>query len=165
MRLNHINETAESLGVRIEQFTTDDYDTDYDPWVAADEADQVMRDSRINVGRNKELTLIALVGDRVVGAVYSSFSLDTEYKPDDVWVYDFDVAVAKQYRGHSKIGLRLIDAALTNYRNLTADLPPDSKAYIKLYVVNPKLIRFLERSRGFEIEAEHSHGSAHMVRY
>lgn len=125
---------------------------DLDPWVTADQADKVAADSKIRISNNKQLTLMAVNGDTVIGGVWSA--IDTA---DEQPYYDFDVAVSPAHR-NSNVGLKLIEAAIQDA------IDNDIQA-IKVYVINPKLIKVLERRYGFEIEAEHGHGTAHMVKY
>ena len=157
MRLYSIYEDV-NPNVAIVRYDQDSYD--YDTNIAADQADQVAKNSGIRISRDKELLYIALVGDAVVGAVWSSLYED----PDNpgVFVFDFDVAVEPKFRSprpEYQIGIKLIEAALQEYRYHRSEHP----TYIRVWVVNPKLVRFLERQYGFEIEAEHGDGSAHMV--
>jgi len=125
---------------------------DYDPWVAADQADAVMKNSGIRPDRNKELAFIAFDdSDNVVGAAFDSVINSEGYGQE----YSFDVAVDKEYR--SGIGIELIKACIER-----ADELPER--VIRLWVINPKLVGILERRFGFDIEQQHSDGSAHMVK-
>jgi len=150
--------------LRIEYFNPESFDIDYDPWVAADQADAIANKVGIRIGRDKELTLIAMLGDQCVGAVWSTWYPDRERQTtddeDDVWIYDFDVVSDPTYRAAGPIGLKLIEAALDEYRH--AEHP---RKMIRVYVVNPKLITYLERHYGFENEGTYSHGAAHMTYY
>lgn len=140
------------------EYTDDDL---YDPWDAAEQAEEVARVSGIRISRNKELSLMALnsSGD-VVGAVWSSYENDDD---QEAMVYDFDVAVLPQYRKHeSMIGIKLIDSALEDFNNLRAENP---RSYVRVWVVNPRLARVLERMYGFEPENTHGDGSTHMTYY
>lgn len=139
--------------VNIVPWTDDDYDTSYDPWVAADQADQVAAKSGIRIDSSKELSWIALnEQDVVVGAVWSHLS------NDDPPVFDFDVAVDPQWRT-KRLGLQLIDQAIEDIRNYQSEF---SGTYARVWVVNPKLVRVLENHYDFEIESLHPDGSAHM---
>ena len=78
-------------------------------------------------------------------------------------VYDFDVAVLPEYRKHeSLVGIKLIDSALEDFQSLKAEEP---RSYVRVWVVNPRLARVLERMYGFEPESTHSDGSAHLIYY
>jgi hypothetical protein len=127
----------------------DDYDDiDYDVWVAADQADAVMKKSGIRPDRNKELSLIALDNkSNVIGAVYDSYDHNEK-------TYSFDVAVLPEYR--SGTGLKLIKEAI--------EIGQGFDYNITLWVVNPKLVKVLENKFDFEIETQHSDGSAHMIK-
>ena len=126
---------------------------DYDPWVAADQADEVMKKSGVRPDRNKELRFIALdENDDVVGAAFDSIVNSEEYGLE----YSFDVAVNPEYRG--SIGIELIKSCLEEANQY-------EERVIKLWVVNPKLVNVLEKKFGFEIEMKHGDGSAHMIKY
>lgn len=132
------------------------YMADPDDWETADKAYQIASDSNINIFRSKELTLVAQIGDEVVGAVWSSFTIDDDYSKEageDVYCYDFDVVVSSKSRSiglsSARIGPKLIDEALKHYRSLRSEF---GNAYIRVWVVNPKLAGYLERRYGFQPE-------------
>jgi hypothetical protein len=152
-------ESIVSSNVQIIPYDEDGYDTDYDQWVVADQAEKIANDSGIRIARNKTLAYFARVADDVVGAVWSDVYEDTD---QDVQVYDFDMAIDKSYRNQVGIFLRLMDAAMKDYRYLRSDFP---QSYIRVWVVNPRLVGVLERRYGFELEDEHGGGTAHMVYY
>lgn len=162
MKLKNIIESQQAIQI----VRWDEMAEEYDPWVVADEADQIARESNIRISRDKELTFIALDGDTAVGAIWSSLLMDD----DDDWlvennnyaIFNFDVAVKPSNRG-GQIGLRLIDAAIEEYRDISSSL--DQDVIIKVWVVNPKLVRVLENKYGFEISQGHGDGSAHMTHY
>jgi len=141
---------------------------DPEDWEAADQADRIASNSGIRISRNKELTLVAQVGGEVVGAVWSAFERDDEASQEygeDVYRFDFDVAVDPKSRAmgmaSARIGPKLIDAALDHYRSLKSEF---GNAYIRVYVVNPKLAGYLERRYGFEPEGRGwSQDSLHMI--
>lgn len=144
---------------------------DPDDWESAEKAEQIAAVSGINIFRNKELTFIAQIGDKVVGAVWSSFAVDrdaSESHGEDIYCYDFDVAVAPLSRAtgmsSARIGPKLIDAALKHYKSLKSEF---GHAYIRVWVVNPKLAGYLERKYGFESEGggNWSQNNPHMVYY
>jgi ribosomal protein S18 acetylase RimI-like enzyme len=151
MRLSSIIED-----VQITYWSDDGPDDNlYDPWIAADQADQVAASSGIRVDRNKELSYIALDNDQVVGALWSSLEQE-----DYGWVYSWDVAVDPKYR-NAKIGIQLIDAAIANFENHRAEF---GDVRMRVWAVNPKLVRVLERKYDFDVEQGFSDGSAMMVR-
>jgi len=125
---------------------------DYDPWVAADQADAVMKKTGIRPNRSKNLTFIALdEKDEVIGAAFT----ETTNTEDYGFEYSFDLAVLPEHRG--SVGMELIRACIDEAKSL-----PDN--IIRLWVINPKLVRVLERKFDFEIEQQYSDGSAHMVK-
>ena len=128
------------LEYKIEYF---DQDTDdYDPWLVYDQADFIFKKSDIRPGRDKDLKIIAIEGDKVLGAVYTDL-----HEEDDIWIYSFDVAVDPSKRD-DRVGLKLIDAAIKDYKNERAVL---GNVEMKVMVVNPKLSKYLERKYGFEV--------------
>lgn len=128
-----------------------------DPWVAADQADNVANRSRIRISRNKNLFFVAVHNEQVVGAIWADEYENGDYDPV-VRVLDFDVAVDPDYRGAAMVGLQLIDEAISYFRNSENDM-------IRVWVINPKLVRVLESKYNFEIESQQNDGSAHMVHY
>lgn len=143
-------------------FDSDGFDTDYDPWVVAGQAEAIADRVGIRISRDKQLTYVALIEDRCVGAVWSNWYQTDEYDEDEdgerAWVFDFDVVSDPAYRAAGPIGVKLIEAALDEYRAANW-----YRKMIRVYVVNPKLINFLERHYGFESEGTYSHGAAHMT--
>lgn len=160
MRLYSIYlESLVSSNIQIIPYNEDGYDTDYDPWVVADQAEKIANDSGIRIARNKNLAYFAQAAENVVGAIWSAIGDDND---QDAKVYDFDMAIDKSYRNQVGVFLRLMDAAMRDYRDLQFDFP---RSYIRVWVVNPRLVGVLERRYGFELEDEHGGGTAHMTYY
>lgn len=134
------------------------YNSDgYSVW---EQALAIANSHNIHIYRNKELAFVAKDDSgNVHGAVWTALEHDDD---QDAEVFDFDVAVDKKSIGPARIGIRLIDTALQEFENLKAEL---GRVYIRVYVINPKLAKWLEYRRGFELEAQHGDGSAHMVYY
>ena len=110
---------------------------------------------------DKKLAFVGKIDGKVVGAAYSKIEPDKDASKQagyPVNVYDFDVGVDPKYQGFAKIGIRLIDACI-------AAKPTNPYTYMRLWVVNPKLIDFLESHRGFDVESRYEGGSAHLVKY
>lgn len=123
---------------------------DFDPWVTAEQADIVMKKSGVRPDRNKELRYIALdEKDNVIGAAFDSIINSEDYGSE----YSFDVGVLPEHRGN--VGMELIKACLEEANQLEEHI-------IRLWVVNPKLVKIMERKFGFKIDDIHSDGSAHM---
>jgi len=109
----------------------------------------------IRISRNKDLAFVAVDGsDNVHGAIWNNIERDEDYSEsmgEDVWAYDFDVAVKKSSRSaglnSSRIGIQLIDAAIDDFKSYQSDY---GNLYIRVWVVNPKLANWLEYNRGFE---------------
>ena len=146
--------------INIVPWEEDPIDADYDPWVAADQADQVASKSGIRIDSTKELSWVAInENDDVIGALWSCFSIRDTDDIGDQSVYDFDVAVDPEWRS-GRLGLQLIDHAIDDFRSHQSDFPD---AFARVWVVNPKLVRVLENRYEFEIESQYSDGSAHMI--
>jgi len=150
MKLETINESFHKNFI----LTYWDEDSDqYDPWVAIDQAEKIAKDSGIRIASNKELSFIAFdaISDDVIGATWKNI-----YSDEEGMIYDFDVAVDKNNRG-SNVGLGLIEVSISDYiQNNDGDMK------IRVWVVNPKLVRVLERKYGFEVMSQYPDGSAHM---
>lgn len=136
------------------------YDSDgYSIW---EQAHSIAQSSGIHISRNKELAFVAMDGEEVIGATWKDIYRDDNYDEQEVYVYDFDMAIRKDYREDLRAFFGLMRASLDDFE--------DSKdyydnLYIRTWVINPKLVRVLERKYGFEIESEHGDNSAHMVKY
>jgi len=149
-----INESVEIIYYDPESFNIDDLD----PYDVEHKAEVVAHDSGIRIASNKNLKFVALdqsYSDPVVGGIWTATYYDDE---QDATVFDFDVAVDKEFRSSALVGLKLIESAIGEYHDL-----PDDRKYIRVWVINPKLVRVLERKYGFEIESKHRDGSAHMT--
>lgn len=121
-------------------------------WQLYDQAVKIANDSGIRISRNKELSFVAVLGREVVGAVWSAFEPDDELGGDG-YRYDFDVVVKHGARSSGlssrRVGPRLIEAAIKDYESLKSEFP---NSYIGVWVVNPKLARYLEDRHGFQTE-------------
>jgi len=139
------------------------YDSDgYSVW---EKAAAIAQNSGIRISSNKELAFVAEDDNEVYGAIWDSFEEDHggDYG-DDVWVYDFDIAVKKTARAKGMrsggIGVKLIDAALNKFEYLKSDV---NRAYIRVWVVNPGLAKWLEYNRNFEPSGVGSDGTGIMT--
>jgi len=138
----------------------DEMAEEYDPWVTASQAEAIADSSGIRISRNKELTFIAMRDGDVIGAVWSDIVQNDDDFDDTSYDYDFDIAVDKESRG--MVGLKLIESAISDYYDKLSD---QQNSRIKVWVINPKLVRVLENKYHFDIESEYSDGSAYMVYY
>lgn len=162
MKLRIITEWAE---INIQSYNPDD---DLDG--IGERCYHIANESGIRISREKDLTLVALAGSEPVGAVWSSFKRDddaSEHHGQEIYCFDFDVAVTPASRatgmGSPKVGPQLIEAALDHYRSLRSEV---DGAYIRVWVVNPKLARYLENKYGFETDGrEWSLDSPHLSYY
>ena len=130
----------------------------------------VFDDAGLRWTRDKELLMVAIDSDgqeeeidagSVVGAVVYSWGRDPyDQENEDHFIFDFDVAVRKDYQSKLmlRVGPRLIDAALSHYRSLAAEA---SSSEVKVYAVNPGIVKFLTSPRyGFQIDDELQDGKA-----
>jgi len=132
-----------------------------DTWDVADHIDNSFQQSGIRPSNNQQYSHFALMEDQVAGGAMDGWSID-----DGIAEYSFDIAVHPQYRGFNKIGIKLIEEAIKKYemdKLHYEEMGYDTK--MRLWVVNPKLVPFLEKHYDFEIESLYEDGSAHMERY
>jgi hypothetical protein len=142
-------------------------------WEAAEAVEQAFRASKIGISRFKQVTLAAFENGEPIGGVLSAWEHDYDR---DVWAFDFDVAVMPGRRGAGRehrglgssgvmdtAGIRLVLAAIQQYESEKHD--HGDRTMISVYVVNPKLARFLQTRLGFELESEYGHGTVQLVRY
>ena len=145
-----------ATGVKIIPFH-EDLDDAYD-WY--DQAVAVFKECRIGVNRDKDLSLIALNDEEIVGAVFSSSSLEQEGESDYV-EYSFDAAVKPQFQQRG-IGTALVSHAI----RLASEEGGEFPVKVRVWVVNPSMERVLERL-GFSDgdEERHEGGSCHMEKW
>jgi GNAT superfamily N-acetyltransferase len=158
------NPLVESLlmeSVTIRYFSTDmDLDDEFDdPYAVAEQAEAVFRECKIGVNRDKDLTLVAMDGDVMMGALYASSSFEDE-DGNEYMEYSFDVAVKPEAQ-KSGIGTMLVTRAMREASGM-GELP----VKVKVWVVNPNMERVLERM-GFSDgdECRHGDGSCHMEKW
>lgn len=101
-----------------------------------EDLNRIERESGIRILRDKELALLAVTDNKVVGALYTTTDRDE---------FSFDIIVDKPYRGKG-IGKKLADAGLGEYNQMAVEFGMP----LKLDVVNPNLIPYLKR-KGLEI--------------
>lgn len=154
MKLSNIYTILES--VEIMPFDVENDIDGIDPYVALDEADGVAASSGIRILSNKDLRFIATYNHKVIGGIWASM----ENGENGQYIYDFDVAVSPEYRGSERIGLKLIEAAINDYKSLDIE-----EKMIRVGVINPQLVRILEIKYGFKIESKSRDGSTNMVYY
>lgn len=130
MRLSLLNEDDQKVEIL--------YIDPEEEWELAGKVEQISNMVGIHFMRNKDVRIIAMVGDEVVGGV-----ADVVYDDDGNQTYDFDVVVHPKWQGPSKIGFKLIDAAIENAKSLDAHV-------IKTWVVNSRLLPIMVNKYGFE---------------
>lgn len=126
-----------------------------------DQADQAFDDSMIRKSRDEQYSQMAIEDGKVIGAIASGWQTDNELKTA---IFTFSVAVSPKFRGKGMVGLKLIKAAIQQYQRDKNDYEEMGYyPYMRLWVINPKLVPYLEQRLGFEIESQYSDGSAHLV--
>lgn len=88
-------------------------DPEYDDGNIAEQAYNLARNSTINILSDKELSAVAMSAETVVGALFTSIVNNS---------YSFDVVVDPSFQ-RSGIGSKLTDMAISEYRNLSFDMP------------------------------------------
>jgi predicted nucleotidyltransferase len=101
------------------------------------DVERIRKESGINILSGKELTLVYLIDNKVVGMLYTEFDTDGEFS--------FDIIVDKPYRKQG-IGKLMIKNAI---RRFNYDKDAYENPHIKLDVVNRNLESYL-KSIGFK---------------
>jgi GNAT superfamily N-acetyltransferase len=127
--------------------------------------EEAFKKSNINILRNKNITQVATKNGIVIGGVVSSWYQNNNDYGQPVSIFDFDVAVNPEFRGNDLAGIKLIEAAIKQYKEEQEVYSNDNPTMIRVWVVNRRLIPIMERKFGFEIEGDHGSGGAHMVKY
>jgi GNAT superfamily N-acetyltransferase len=145
--------------VEIKFFPSDDEFEDH--YSIADQAEAIFKLCKIGVNRDKELTLVAMNDDTVVGALYASSSVE-DYDGQEYVEYSFDVAVRPEFQ-RTGVGTLLTKACL---RDAASRGDGDLPVLVKVWVVNPNMEKVLG-SLGFSDgdEQRHSGGSCHMEKW
>lgn len=133
--------------VRGRQITSDqelqiDYIDPEDDWESAAQVEQIANKVRIRPNRNKDVSIVARVGDTVIGGIFTAF--DEEVNEDQVeQTLDFDIVVDPQWQGYKNVGLRLIEATIQYAQE------SDCSA-VEAFVINKRLATVLDRKYGFD---------------
>lgn len=136
-----------------------------DEHIDADRAEVLFRQNKINYGRDKDISHIAVEDGRIIGSVASGWSLDS-YMDEKVVVYSFDLVVSPDHRRRG-VGKKLIEDAVREYegdKEGQKEAHGADHAMMKVWVINPHLVPYLE-SIGFNIESEYKDGTAHLVKF
>jgi len=122
-----------------------------DPEIALEDAEGILRHSRIGIGRGSSLTgvLIDTKKRLVVGTLWTNNSI-TDH------VFSFDIAIDAQYRGRG-LGDIILKAMIEEYkdRNSIYEEMYDKRLPIMITVINPILVKMLEKY-GFRIDRQES---------
>ena len=136
-------------------------------WDQAGRAYEIAKIVGIRPDSTKSPTIIASNNGDVVGAAFTSWSSDddaSDHLGEPVNKWQFDVVVHPNWQGNKLIGIKLIQQAERERRNLEVEF--GEKAYTRLWVVNPKLAKLLQNKKfGYDVESEYPDGSAHLVKY
>jgi predicted N-acetyltransferase YhbS len=111
-------------------------------WEAAEDAFQIAKKIKIRPNRNKDVHIIARVGDTVIGGVFTA-TYEDEYDGEFYQTLDFDVVVDPQWQGYQRAGLRLIESVIQFARELDCHV-------VTAFVINSRLARILDSKFGFE---------------
>lgn len=95
-----------------------------------DQAYKLAFDSPVNILSDKEPTCVAISGDKVVGALFTSIVSDS---------YGFDVVVHPSYQ-RTGIGGKLTDIALSEYKNMSSDM---EDLRMEVDAINPVMKKML----------------------
>ena len=168
MKLKHLlNETIGNVEIK---YISAEEDYDEEIW---NQAYKIAEESGIRISSNKELKIIAIDDNyQVHGAVWADYNRNEDLmkeheSEEEIYAYDFDVAVKKESRAlgatSPKIGIKLIDAAIRDYKYTSHEF--GHKDCIYVWVVNPKLAKWLEEKRGFEPYSMSRNGTGRMIYY
>jgi predicted N-acetyltransferase YhbS len=111
-------------------------------WEAAEDVFQIAKKTGIRPNRNKDVHLIARVGDTVIGGVFTA-TYEDEYDGEFYQTLDFDVAVDPQWQGYQRVGLRLIESVIRFAAESDCQV-------VTAFVINSRLARILDSKFGFE---------------
>jgi len=100
---------------------------------------EVANKAGLYISSDKSLEYIAKSGDKVVGAVFTSFYIDNSTNQAE---YSFDAAVLPDYQGKG-VGSKLVDVGIQEFRNIQDTEFPNTVMIVN--VVNPVVIGMLER--------------------
>lgn len=113
-------------------------------WELASEVEQIATATSIRLSSSKDISIIAQVGDQVIGGIANAiYQNDTEFGDQPVTTYDFDVVVSPQWQGYQMVGLKLIDAAIDHAGSENAQV-------VRAWVVNKRLAPIMQSRYGFE---------------
>lgn len=135
-------------------------------WELAEKVDQIANRVGIRPDSTKHVAFVATTNDSytVVGGAYVGITEDHEANQPEPWyLYSFDIVVDPDYQWGRKIGLDLIKAA-EKERSYYAE-PYGGNVRTRLWVVNPKLARYMAEHKGYDTESEYSDGSAHLIKW
>lgn len=114
-------------------------------WELAGVVEQIAQQVGIRSSRNKDVSLVAMVGDTVIGGVLSAFYTDSHPMDENELLVtcDIDVVVHPTWQGYQRVGLRLIEEAMVYARDGGAEI-------VSAFVVNNRLARVLVHKYGFD---------------
>lgn len=133
-------------------------------WELTEQVDWIAERVGIHPDRTKSVAFVAVMEDQVLGGAYTGVTEDHDAGQPETWyVYSFDVVVDPDYQWGRKIGLDLIKAAEKDrvlYENAYG-----GNIRTRLWVVNPKLARYLSERGGYDTESMYEDGSAHLTKW
>lgn len=138
-----------------------------DDWELGDQAYQIAKMTNIRPDSSKNPTIVALDDEgNVIGAVFTSWHNDddaSEMAGEPVSQFSFDVVVHPKWQGHEQVGVKLIKQAEQEKTNLEGMY--GQKAFIRTWVVNPKLFRVMTNRWGYQPDSDWRYGGVHVTKY
>jgi uncharacterized protein YjbI with pentapeptide repeats/GNAT superfamily N-acetyltransferase len=133
-------------GLVVLHYYTDDGDARMDRW--AEKAWKIALASPIRILSNRELSAIAVIGNKVVGGGWSA--VEHPFSDDAEGTFTFDIVVDPKSQGKG-VGDALVEQMLNQFRSVR-DMG-DAEYVLDVEVVNPAMERILAR-RGFVLRNE-----------
>ena len=126
----------------------------------ATDAEKAFSESKINLSRDKEISRVVILDGKTIGAIATGWDVNNS---DKMAEFSFDMAIQPNYRGNVGLLLKMINEGIKTYRNEGAGYNEAGyDVYMRLWVVNKKLVNVLQRY-GFEVDEDHGDGTAHMI--
>ena len=133
--LTKISQTNQSIQYIPYDATENDFG-DLDTNSIGEQAYDLAKNSPVNILSDKELSVVAVDNNQVVGALFTSF-MNSQYS--------FDVVVHPEYQ-QMGVGGRLTDTALSEFQSIQSDMPD---AYMNIDATSPVMQQMLT-NRGLE---------------
>lgn len=145
MRLHILNEVVVRDRIQTDRELRISVIDPEEDWELADAVLQIASKVSIRFNRNKDVRIIAMVGDTIIGGAAIDERYQSQYFSDqeEQYAVDFDVVVDPQWQGYSGVGIKLIKAV----ERYAADI---GAAQLTALVVNCKLAKYMGEKMGYE---------------